>query len=171
LTLSCVPSRRFGSLWLMPLQPCGLVVPIALAHAGCIIFQFAHAACDFTANAKGEVRRRTRSTNRESTKWQHTNSASVGAIAYASIWERNPSGYLRNVAQVTGNVSDLTSSPSWPWHFGHFIHWIIIVDNGVVEADRPHVVAALRPATWLYAIGPKMNVCMCLVFGSLLSCV
>ena len=51
------------------------------------------------------------------------------------------------------------------------LHWLIIMDNGVVETDRPHVVTALRPATWLCAIGPKMNVCLCLVFGSLLLCV
>ena len=55
---------------------CGLVVPIALAHAGCIIFQFAHAACDFTAVVIGncscvssrKVGRRSQKENKENKK-------------------------------------------------------------------------------------------------------
>ena len=39
----------------------------------------------------------------------------------------------------------------------------------MVEAGQLHVVAALRP--WVFAIGSKMNVCMCLVFGCLPLCV
>ena len=39
----------------------------------------------------------------------------------------------------------------------------------MVEAGQLHVVAALRPS--MFAIEPKMNVSMCLVFGSLLLCV
>ena len=38
----------------------------------------------------------------------------------------------------------------------------------MVEARQLHVVAALRPS--MFAIGPKMSVCMCLVFGCLLLC-
>ena len=38
----------------------------------------------------------------------------------------------------------------------------------MVEAKQLHVVAALRPS--MFAIGPKMNACMCLVFDCLLLC-